>query len=119
MTLKAGSYYVMELADDLVAAEVTRLTSISERNSGHERSEPHVGSYHPRTLAAEVKLRGALPLDECLRIALSLTRALAELHRHGLVHRDIKPSNIMVVVFPASGARRDKSEMLEARKCSV
>jgi serine/threonine protein kinase len=91
-------YYVMELADDLVAAEVTRLTSTSERTPGHEKSEPpHVGCYHPRTLAAEVKLRGALPLDECLCTALSLTRALAELHRHGLVHRDIKPSNIIFV----------------------
>jgi lipoprotein NlpI len=44
-----------------------------------------------------VKARGALPLDECLRIAYALTTALAELHRHGLVHRDIKPSNIIFV----------------------
>jgi tetratricopeptide (TPR) repeat protein len=70
-------YYVMELAD-----------AVGVRNSDF---------YQPRTLAAEVKARGALPLDECLRIAHTLTTALAELHRHGLVHRDIKPSNIIFV----------------------
>ncbi|MFO1502145.1 MAG: protein kinase [Verrucomicrobiota bacterium] len=70
-------YYVMELAD-----------------AAHpETAQP----YQARTLAAEVKARGALPLDECIRIAHTLTGALAELHRHGLVHRDIKPSNIVFV----------------------
>src|SRR5262245_55034154 len=53
--------------------------------------------YTPKTLHAELKRRGALPLDECLDIALVLTRALAHLHKRGLVHRDIKPSNIIFV----------------------
>src|SRR5207244_440195 len=56
---------------------------------------PH--SYVPRTLAFDLKQRGRLPLDECLRIGLALTSALAHLHKNGLVHRDIKPSNIIFV----------------------
>jgi tetratricopeptide (TPR) repeat protein len=48
-------------------------------------------------LAAELKGRGRLPLDECVQIGLALTQALAYLHRQGLVHRDIKPSNIIFV----------------------
>lgn len=67
-------YYVMELADNANGS-----------------------NYSPRTLASEVKTRGALPLDECLAIGLQLASALAELHRHDLVHRDIKPSNIIFV----------------------
>ncbi|MDB6039301.1 MAG: serine/threonine protein kinase with repeat [Verrucomicrobiales bacterium] len=92
-------YYVMELADPIaVADEVTRLTLSSGGNTNAGKSEPpHVGCYKPKTLASEVKTRGALPLPEVLQIAQTLARALAELHRHGLVHRDIKPSNIIVV----------------------
>lgn len=69
-------YYVMELADPMDADS---------------------GEYQPRTLASELKRRGALPLDECIQLALSLARGLSELHRHDLVHRDIKPSNIIFV----------------------
>ncbi len=82
-------YYVMELAD-----------AVEHPKSNPANSAPGLCNsdfYQPRTLAAEVKARGALPLDECLRIARALTSALAELRRHGLVHRDIKPSNIIFV----------------------
>ena len=72
-------YYVMELGDD-----------------GH--SEPEKGShgYVPRTLTHELQ-RGPLPLEECIRIGLSLSSALHQLHSQGLVHRDVKPSNIIFV----------------------
>jgi serine/threonine protein kinase len=82
-------YYVMELADDLNANGPTQSvmgSSQSERNY-----------YTPRTLASELKRRGRLPLEECIQIGLSLTEALAHLHRQGLVHRDVKPSNIIFV----------------------
>ena len=39
---------------------------------------------------------GTLPLDEGLRVAISLTRAVAALHRLDIVHRDIKPENVML-----------------------
>ena len=47
------------------------------------------------TLAARIK-KGALPLDEALRIAIEVAGALLEAHRKGIVHRDLKPGNIML-----------------------
>src|SRR4029077_18252295 len=73
-------YYVMELGDDARA--------------GQRISPDH---YAPKTLAREITLHGKLPFDECLKLGLALSHALAELHKYGLVHRDVKPSNIIFV----------------------
>ncbi|MHB8520060.1 MAG: protein kinase domain-containing protein, partial [Limisphaerales bacterium] len=73
-------YCVMELGDDLELGQAI---------------DP--GCYHPRTLGAEVKSRRRLPVDECIRMGLSLCSGLEQLHKSGLVHRDIKPSNIILV----------------------
>jgi tetratricopeptide (TPR) repeat protein len=88
-------YYVMELADDANAGQEPRPLA-PERNGAITSSTP-VLPYTPRTLASDLKTGGALPVDDCLRIARALASAVAELHRHGLVHRDIKPSNIIFV----------------------
>lgn len=72
-------YYVMELADD----------AKSDRSDG--------ASYSPKTLKSEIRARGRLPAEECVRLGLSLADALRHLHEHGLIHRDIKPSNIIFV----------------------
>src|SRR5262249_47957014 len=53
--------------------------------------------YSPKTLRSEVRRHGRLPIEECLELAFSLTSALGQLHKQGLVHRDIKPSNIIFV----------------------
>ena len=82
-------YYVMELADDLAAKSTTQ--------PGNGAQAIAVDTYLPRTLASDLKLRGRLPLHECLQIGQSLNQALAHLHRQGLVHRDVKPSNIIFV----------------------
>ncbi len=71
-------YYVMELADSCA-------------------SDPDPRSYNPTTLTTLLKSRKMIEADECRKICLALTSALAFLHEQGLVHRDIKPSNIIFV----------------------
>jgi WD40 repeat protein len=73
-------YYVMEVGDDRVTGQAI-----------------NPDTYTANTLSAEISRRGRLPLSECLRLAMQLSHALAELHQHGLIHRDIKPSNIIFV----------------------
>src|SRR5689334_4371610 len=41
-------------------------------------------------------LRGALPLDQVLRLGAQLADALDVAHRAGLIHRDLKPTNVML-----------------------
>jgi serine/threonine-protein kinase len=47
------------------------------------------------TLRARIA-RGAIPLDESVRILRDVARALEYAHGHGVVHRDIKPENIFL-----------------------
>jgi tRNA A-37 threonylcarbamoyl transferase component Bud32 len=47
------------------------------------------------TLADRLK-RGAIPVDESLRLALQIAEALAAAHEKGIIHRDLKPANIKV-----------------------
>jgi WD40 repeat protein len=78
---KDSFYYVMELGDDRVSGQ---------------QIDPE--TYAPKTLAREISKHGKLSYQECLQLALGLTKALAALHKSGLVHRDIKPSNIIFVL---------------------
>ena len=47
------------------------------------------------TLAERLR-KGALPLNEILKIGTAVAEALAVAHRQGIVHRDLKPGNIML-----------------------
>lgn len=86
-------YYVMELADGMPMA------SGQAGISNGQATLPAASfvNYAPRTLRAELKVRGPLPTAEVLRLALEVASGLAQLHRHGLVHRDVKPGNIIFV----------------------
>lgn len=75
-----GFYTVLDLADD----EFDGLSHSAE-------------GYRPKTLARVVAGEKALPLKECVKLAISLAKGLAVLQRHHLLHRDIKPGNVIYV----------------------
>jgi tRNA A-37 threonylcarbamoyl transferase component Bud32 len=50
---------------------------------------------HGETLRDRL-MRGALPLDEMLRVSTAIGDALAAAHAKGIVHRDLKPENVFL-----------------------
>ncbi len=40
--------------------------------------------------------KGALPLDQALKVGTEIAQALEKAHEHGIIHRDLKPANIML-----------------------
>jgi serine/threonine protein kinase len=66
-------------------------------------NHPHICTLHdigPNYLVMEYvegsTLRGALPPDEAMRLALQIASALEAAHAKGIIHRDLKPDNIIV-----------------------
>jgi serine/threonine-protein kinase len=49
------------------------------------------------TLADRLK-RGAIPVEESLKLALQIAEALEAAHEKGVIHRDLKPANIKVTL---------------------
>lgn len=108
-------YYVMELADSASAAfqplEVRPDEALAATSEGPNPASssgelavtpsppPPVNpeAYLPHTLSRDMRQRGRLPAQECVRLGISMTLALGHLHRHGLIHRDVKPSNLIFV----------------------
>ena len=47
------------------------------------------------TLGDRLK-RGAIPVEESLKLALQIAEALEAAHEKGVIHRDLKPANVKV-----------------------
>jgi eukaryotic-like serine/threonine-protein kinase len=50
-----------------------------------------------KTLRDHLISRGALPIEEALRIAVQIGNALCKAHELDIVHRDVKPENVVVL----------------------
>jgi hypothetical protein len=48
-------------------------------------------------LAAWIRQRGAMPIDQAVDFVLQACEAIAEAHALGIVHRDLKPANLFCV----------------------
>jgi TolB-like protein/Flp pilus assembly protein TadD len=66
-------------------------------------NHPHICTLHdvgPDYLVMEyvdgAAIKGPLPAEEAVRLAIQIAGALDEAHRKGILHRDLKPGNIMV-----------------------
>ena len=49
-----------------------------------------------KTLADRIA-RGAIPVEDALKIAKSICKALEAAHEKGVVHRDLKPANVKII----------------------
>jgi hypothetical protein len=66
-----------------------------------------VRPWSPQPALADELTRGPLSVDDTLRLALPVTRALAALHAAGLTHGNICPTNVLLVAGARSPALAD------------
>jgi serine/threonine protein kinase len=53
-------------------------------------------AYCPGETLKQRTLRGPMPIDEAVNVAIQIGEALESAHDGGIVHRDIKPANILI-----------------------
>ncbi len=101
-----GSYRLAFVREAWVAARVRSLWigEIIEVPAGRQtRLYSVMPLYEGETLEQRLKRSPQLSLAEGVGIATKLARAVATLHRAGIIHRDIKPDN--VILLTAGGLR--------------
>src|SRR6478735_11374077 len=103
---------VKVLASHLSASPESRQRFEREAKTISQLSHPHICALYDvgregdveylvmeylegETLSARIA-KGTLPLEQTLRFAGEIARALDTAHRQGIVHRDLKPQNVML-----------------------
>ena len=76
----------------LTHAHICTLYDVGE----HDGAAFLVMEYLEGETLADRLTKGALPLDEALKVAIQIADALSAAHRQGIVHRDLKPGNVML-----------------------
>jgi serine/threonine protein kinase len=90
--LDGGTLQEAEVAAQLQHENLVRLYELGRCESGaYLIFELLAGE----TLAARLR-RGPVAIDDALRIALDVTRALVHAHARGVLHRDLKPANVFL-----------------------
>ena len=81
-----------------IASELDHKHVVPVIDFGQASGRLYIASRYVRggSLAERIADSGPLTLEELLRLATELSRALDALHVRGLVHRDIKPANVMI-----------------------
>jgi Tol biopolymer transport system component len=90
-------------ADRLVVDEGRLMARVRHPNVatiyGAQRIDGRTGLWmeliEGQTLEAELATRGPFSPEEIVRVGIELCRALAAVHRAGLVHRDVKAQNVL------------------------
>lgn len=95
-----GSYRLAFIREAWVAARVRSrwIGEIIELTAGRQtRLYSVMPLYEGETLEQRLNRSPQISLSEGIAIATKLARAIATLHRAGIIHRDIKPDNVILL----------------------
>ena len=81
------------LAGRVSRGNVLRIDGVEEADGLKFLSMPYIEGNDLKTILSE---KGALGINEAIRIAKQVAQALKSAHQAGVVHRDLKPQNIII-----------------------